>query len=126
MGISIAAGVGFSSSASADELTGLILACLAEAGLAPDDLAVIATLADKADDPRLIATAQRLGARILGLDAALLAAQAVSRPSDAARAHLGVASVAEAAARHCGPLVTARAQSAHVTCALARIQARSS
>lgn len=126
MGHSIAAGVGFSSRASVDELTGLVLACLSEAGLVPDDLKTIATLADKAGDPRLRAAAERLGADIVGLGRAELAAHGVDRPSEAARAHVGVDGVAEAVARHFGPLIAPRAQSAHVTCALARIQGWSS
>jgi cobalamin biosynthesis protein CbiG len=46
--------------------------------------------------------------------------QPVPNPSQRVRDHVGVASVAEAAARAFGPLVVAKRRSSNVTCALSR------
>ena len=93
------------------------------------DVAVVASIDLKADEPALLRLAEKRGWPIRFYAAAELAAVAVSHPSETVRRHTGTSSVAEAAAllaagaacplvekhRHRGP------DGRHVTVSLARI-----
>lgn len=119
----LVAGVGFSSRADADELVDLITRTLAEAGFTPADLGRIVSIERRAGTGIAEAAAQRLSAELTFVDHQALAGQADDNgAASAASRHLGVASVAEAAARRFGPLVVGKHKSAHATCALSRRQ----
>lgn len=102
----IVAGIGFASAATGDELVALVLACLSEAGLSPDQLVALVTHDRKRGCPQLLALANHFEVpiRLLG-DADLSGA---------------VPGVAEAVAAEAGRIVLPKRKSAHVTCALAR------
>ncbi|WP_443072423.1 cobalamin biosynthesis protein [Streptomyces sp. RPT161] len=100
----VVVGVGASSGAPADEVYEVIESVLAEAGLAAERVAALATVAAKADEPGIVEAARRLGGvPVLAYDAAVLAAIAVPSPSPAALATVGTPSVAEAAALAAAP-----------------------
>jgi cobalt-precorrin 5A hydrolase/precorrin-3B C17-methyltransferase len=117
---SLVAGVGASSGAPVEEVSSLLGAALADAGLARASVAEIATLDIKVDEPAIVA----LGLPIRTFDAATLAAVVVPNPSAAVRAAVGTASVAEAAALlAAGPgaqLVVSKQKSSSATVAIAR------
>ncbi|MBY8887467.1 Rv2231c family pyridoxal phosphate-dependent protein CobC [Streptomyces sp. PTM05] len=96
-------GVGAARGVSADEVHALVLSALAEAGRTPDAVAVLATVDAKAGEPGLLGAAERLGVPLLTHSSEALAAIVVPNPSEASRAALGTASVAEAAALASAP-----------------------
>jgi cobalamin biosynthesis protein CbiG len=119
----LVAGIGFSSRANADELVDLITSTLTGAGFAPADLGRIVSIERRAGTGIAEAAARRLSAELTFLDHHDLAGQPdESGAASAAFRHLGVASVAEAAAARFGPLVAGKHKSAHATCALSRRQ----
>jgi cobalt-precorrin 5A hydrolase len=73
-------------------------AMLAEAGLAPDQVRLVASALRKQDEPALRLWADQLGARFVCFDDATLAAQNVATRSARVQAATGLQSVAEAAA----------------------------
>ncbi|NEC06058.1 cobalamin biosynthesis protein [Streptomyces sp. SID7909] len=89
-------GVGASRGVCADEVTGLVLEVLREAGLT--ELAALVTVTAKAREPGLLDAAARLGVPLHAYPADVLALVPVPHPSGAALAALGTPSVAEAAA----------------------------
>ncbi|WUC99470.1 cobalamin biosynthesis protein [Streptomyces sp. NBC_00523] len=89
-------GVGASRGVCADEVTGLVLEVLREAGLT--GLAELVTVTAKAREPGLLDAAARLGVPLRAYPADVLALVPVPHPSGAAFAALGTPSVAEAAA----------------------------
>ena len=91
----IAVGVGARSGVT---LAGPVGAALAEAGVRPGDVAVLATLDRRAAEERVRALAAEHGWRLAGFPAADLAAVPVPNPGRAAAATTGTPSVAEAAA----------------------------
>ena len=101
----IVAGIGFASAATAAEIIGLINACLAEAGLAADQLAALGTHARKRSSPVPAQVAQHFGVSLR-----LFANQDLSP---------GVPGVAEAVAAVAGPLVLRKHKSRFATCAIA-------
>jgi len=114
-----------------DEVTGLVAAALAGAGLAPGGVAELATVEAKAGEPGLLAAAERFGVPLRGFGARLLAAVEVPNPSMAALAAVGTPGVAEAAALLAagpgGELLVAKRVSepgggrpSRATCAIAR------
>jgi cobalamin biosynthesis protein CbiG len=115
----LVAGIGLSSSATADELRGLLDEALAAAGANADDLDAVATLISKADDERIRA----LGLPTVGFDAAELDAVQGTAANSRVRAEVATASVAEAAALLAAGegavLVVPKRRSAHATVALA-------
>ncbi|WAP55330.1 cobalamin biosynthesis protein [Streptomyces sp. S465] len=129
-GSPLVVGVGASRGVSADEVAGLVEATLAEAGLAPRDVAELATVAAKTGEAGLLTAAGRLGVPLRGYPAEALAAVEVPHPSAAALTAVGTAGVAEAAALlAAGPggelLVPKRKSAPHgrpamATCAVAR------
>ena len=122
---SLAVGVGASRGVTAAEVLSLIDAVLAEAGLSPLSVAALATVDAKADEPGITEAAAGRGWPLVSYPAAVLAAVPVPNPSAAARAAVGTASVAEAAALTRGDvLVAAKHKSARATAAVARIRPR--
>ncbi|MFF8385248.1 cobalamin biosynthesis protein [Streptomyces kanasensis] len=110
----------------ADEVCALVLAVLRGAGRRPEEVAALATVEAKADEPGLVAAAARLGLPLRAHPAAELASVPVPHPSAAALAATGTPSVAEAAALAeaaarggTGELLVPRRKSARVTCAVA-------
>ncbi|MFI9805476.1 precorrin-3B C(17)-methyltransferase [Streptomyces sp. NPDC052301] len=125
---SLVVGVGASRGAPAEEVLGLVERALAEAGLSPKSLAELATVDAKAEEPGIVAAAERLGVPLVTYSAEELAAVEVPNPSDAPLAAVGTPSVAEAAALvRGGELVVpkrkserADGQPAMATCAVVR------
>ncbi|MFE7117166.1 cobalamin biosynthesis protein [Streptomyces sp. NPDC057654] len=123
-------GLGASSGAAAAEVLDLIGRVLAEAGIAPEEVAALATAATKTGEAGLVAAAAHLGVELRGYGAGALARVEVPHPSGAVLAAVGTPSVAEAAALLAagagGVLVVGKRKSvpaagpARVTCAVAR------
>jgi len=117
---SLVAGVGASTGAPAAEVAALLEAVLADAGLARQSVAEVATLDRKSAEPGIVA----LGLPVRGFPADALAAVRVPTPSEVVRAAVGTPSVSEAAALlAAGPgaeLVVAKRASANATVAVAR------
>jgi len=119
-------GVGTSRGAPPEALVELVEATLAEAGLAPEAVACVASLDRKMDEPAVHATAARLGVPARFFSARELAAEAsrLARPSAAVAEAVGVPGVAEAAALAAvgpdGRLVVDKRRNAVATCAVAR------
>jgi cobalt-precorrin 5A hydrolase/precorrin-3B C17-methyltransferase len=129
---SLVVGVGASKGAPVNEVLGLISDALRAAGLSAGNIAELATVDAKADEPGIIQAAQRLGVPLVTHSAEELAAVEVPNPSDAPLAAVGTPSVAEAAALLGGGelLVPKRkseradGQPAMATCAVVRRPAR--
>ena len=120
-----ALGVGCARNCPADELRSLVEAALDEAGLAPEALASVNTIALKADEPAIIALARDFGVPLRLFDAAALEAETprLAHPSDVVFAEVGAHGVSEAAAlAQVGPagrLHLAKRKAAMATCAVA-------
>ncbi|GEC04325.1 precorrin-3B C(17)-methyltransferase [Streptomyces spinoverrucosus] len=122
---SLVVGVGASKGAPVDEVLALIEDALREAGLSPRSIAELATIDAKAEEPGIVAAAERLGVPLVTHSAERLAAVTVPNPSDAPLAAVGTPSVAEASALiSCGELVVPKRKSAMATCAVVRRPAR--
>ncbi|WP_369245676.1 precorrin-3B C(17)-methyltransferase [Streptomyces sp. R41] len=129
---SLVVGVGASKGAPVDEVLGLVEDALREAGLSAKSVAELATVDAKADEPGIVAGAERLGVPVVTYTAEELAKVEVPNPSDAPLAAVGTPSVAEAAALVRGGelLVPKRkseradGQPAMATCAVVRRPAR--
>ncbi|MGW1213319.1 precorrin-3B C(17)-methyltransferase [Streptomyces sp. NPDC002499] len=129
---SLVVGVGASRGAPVNEVLGLISDALRAAGLSVANIAELATVDAKADEPGIIQAAQRLSVPLVTHSAEELAAVEVPNPSDAPLAAVGTPSVAEAAALVGGGelLVPKRkseradGQAAMATCAVVRRPAR--
>ncbi|MFK0116184.1 precorrin-3B C(17)-methyltransferase [Streptomyces sp. NPDC090994] len=125
---SLVVGVGASRGAPAEEVLELVGAALREAGLSAASVAELATVDAKAEEPGLVAAAERLGVPLVTYPAGELAGVEVPHPSDAPLAAVGTPSVAEAAAlRHGGELLVPKRKSqradgrpAMATCAVVR------
>ncbi|SED96308.1 cobalt-precorrin 5A hydrolase / precorrin-3B C17-methyltransferase [Streptomyces sp. 2131.1] len=121
-------GVGASRGVCADEVAGLVLEVLREAGLPVGAVAELVTVAPKVREPGIVGAAARLGLPLRAHPAEVLARVAVPHPSGAALAALGTPSVAEAAALVGGgqllvPKRKSRPRDGHpsmATCALVR------
>ncbi len=120
----IAIGVGFRKACARDTLVTLVRQALAQAAGATAETAVLATIAEK-DRPVLHEAAAELGLEVVILPKRALAAaqDRITIESEAAKACLGVPSVAEAAAlAAAGPgsrLLVPRISVADATCAIA-------
>jgi cobalamin biosynthesis protein CbiG len=101
----IVAGIGFASAATAAEVIGLIDACLAEAGLAADQLAAIGTHVRKRTSPVPAQVAQHFGVPLR-----LFADEDLSPD---------VPGIAEGVAAAAGPLDLNKRKSRYATCAIA-------
>ncbi|CAL9612580.1 Siroheme synthase [Streptomyces sp. enrichment culture] len=125
---SLVVGVGASRGAPAEEVLELVGAALREAGLSAASVAELATVDAKAEEPGLVAAAERLGVPLVTYPAGELAGVEVPHPSDAPLAAVGTPSVAEAAALlHGGELLVPKRKSqradgrpAMATCAVVR------
>lgn len=117
---SLVAGIGTSTDASPDEVAALVAGVLAEAGLAPESLAEVATIDRRRDHPAVT----RLGLPVRAFTAEELAAVDVPTPSEVVASAVGTASVSEAAALlAAGPtaeLVVHKRSNAVATLAVAR------
>ncbi|OIJ66127.1 precorrin-3B C(17)-methyltransferase [Streptomyces mangrovisoli] len=118
-------GVGASKGAPVEEVVELIGSALAGAGLSAASVAELATVDAKAEEPGLVAAAERLGVPLVTYPAGELAAVEVPNPSDAPLAAVGTPSVAEAAALARGgellvPKRKSAAAPAMATCAVVR------
>jgi len=121
----IAAGIGCRRGASVEDLEAALREAQATFGIMDADIAVLATVASKADEPSIQAVARLRGLRLQALSKECLGAVAdkVASSSERVRQLVGVDSVAEAAAlvaagcnaRLLGP----RIATAAATCALA-------
>ena len=96
----LALGVGCERHAPAAELETLVMTTLAEAGLAPEAIACVVSLALKAAEPAVHALSQTLDvpARFLAQDALAAEARRLATPSEVVKAEIGIPGVAEAAA----------------------------
>ncbi|MEV7957177.1 precorrin-3B C(17)-methyltransferase [Streptomyces sp. NPDC088141] len=124
---SLAVGVGASKDAPAEEVLGLILDALHDAGLSPLSIAELVTVDAKADEPGIVGAASQLGVPLRTYAADELARIEVPNPSGAPLAAVGTSSVAEAAALAAGGelLVPKRksnpaGRAAMATCAVVR------
>jgi len=114
-------GVGARRGVLAEEVLGLILTTLRDAGLAAGDVVELATLDTRADEPGITAAAARLGVPVRSYTAAALDGVPVPHPAAAPRAAVATGSVAEAAAlMDAGELLVPKRKSASATCAVAR------
>ena len=123
----IAIGLGCERNADEAEIWALIELALAEANVAPEAAACIASIASKADEPALHSAARRLGVPLRFFEAARLQQETprLENPSDLVFRETGCHGVAEGAALACvgadGGLILPKRRSAHATCALARM-----
>ncbi|WP_327391911.1 cobalamin biosynthesis protein [Streptomyces sp. NBC_01186] len=91
-------GVGACQGVPPGEVLELVRDVLAGAGLTERDVTALATVTARAQEPGLLAVAERLTVPLLAYDATALARVQVPHPSDFSRTALGTPSVAEAAA----------------------------
>ncbi|MDI5905947.1 cobalamin biosynthesis protein, partial [Streptomyces sp. 12257] len=125
----VVVGVGASRGAPVEEVLDLIEDSLRGAGLSLKSVAELATVDAKAQEPGIVAAAERLGVPLVTYAAEELAAVEVPNPSDAPLAAVGTPSVAEAAALIGGgellvPKRKSAARPAMATCAVVRRPAR--
>ncbi len=120
-------GVGAGSGVTVDEVLGLVLSVLREAGLPPCSVVELATVDAKADEPGIVGAAARLDVPVRAYRADELAAVVVPNPSGVSLAAVGTPSVAEAAALVGADELlvpkrksTPRGRTGKVTCAVAR------
>jgi len=116
----LVAGIGFRSTATAEDIVSLVSAALAKTGRDASRLGTIATIEKKRQSSVLYEAAEQLGCSVAFLDEANLAAQPAEQ-SDRVRAAVGVGSVAEAAALSFGSLIVDKQASDCVTCAISEI-----
>ncbi|WP_328975701.1 precorrin-3B C(17)-methyltransferase [Streptomyces canus] len=125
----VVVGVGASRGAPTEEIVELIEGSLRQAGLSARSVAELTTVDAKAQEPGIVAAAERLGVPLVTHSAEELAAVEVPNPSDAPVAAVGTPSVAEAAALIGGgellvPKRKSAARPAMATCAVVRRPAR--
>ena len=126
---SLVLGVGCERDADPATLISLVDKTLAEAGLAPQSVALVTSIDIKMDEPAVHAVAAHLGVPVRFFDAATLEAETprLATPSDVVFRAVGCHGVAEgaalAAAGDDGALVVAKVRGHRVTCAIARAPA---
>ena len=116
---SIVVGLGARAAATPAEILALVDACLAEIGANRARLVACVTQGDRIRHPALRAAAAYLSVPLFAIDVDAFVRH-VPNPSARVARHRGIASVAEAAALACGPLLLEKRVSANATCALAR------
>lgn len=122
----LALGVGSDRGAPAEELQALALRALAEAGLAPESVAVVVSLDLKSDEPAVLALARHLGVPARFFAAAELEAETprLANPSEVVFREVGCHGVAEGAALAAvgaeGSLIVPKLKGARCTAAIAR------
>jgi cobalt-precorrin 5A hydrolase / precorrin-3B C17-methyltransferase len=116
----VVAGIGCSSAVTCEEIVALVEAALATAGYAPDDLACLATVENRAEIEAVHAAARRFGRPLRCFTSAELGAEShrLATPSDRVADLAGLSGIAEAAALRAGSLLVPKQKSAHATCAL--------
>jgi cobalt-precorrin 5A hydrolase / precorrin-3B C17-methyltransferase len=116
----LVAGIGCTSTATADEIVALVEATLATAGRSPQDLACLASIDHRAQLPALHDAARRFGVPLRSFAAVELAAeeQRLTTPSAVVADLAGLSGIAEAAALKAGRLLVPKRKSAHATCAI--------
>lgn len=125
----VAIGIGCEREADEAEIWTLVEAALAEAKVAPDAVACVASIASKADEPALHSIARRLAVPLRFFEAARLEEETprLKTPSELVFRATGCHGVAEGAALAAvgaaGDLILPKRRSAHATCALAHIAA---
>ncbi len=123
---SIAVGVGCERGADPEELRELVMRCLADAGIAPQSVAGIFSIALKAAEPAIHDLAEQLGApaRFFSADALLAETPRLSEKSEIVFRETGCWGVAEGAALAASgadaTLILSKKRSARATCAIAR------
>lgn len=124
---SLVVGVGASRGVPEAEVIELIATTLRTAGLTPEDVVEVATVAAKADEPGVLAVARWLGVPLVPHPADRLALVSVPHPSAAVLGAVGTASVAEAAALAGGGVLLVpkrvsrpKGRAAAATCAVVR------
>jgi len=121
----LALGVGCERNADSDELIELALSTLTEAGLAPEAVACVVSVALKAAEPAIHGLAERLAvaARFFPREALAAETPRLETPSAVVEAEIGIPGVAEAAALAAvgpaGRLVVAKRKSRRCTVAIA-------
>lgn len=121
----LALGVGCERGAPAEELAALALDALAEAGLAPQAVACVVSVALKAAEPAIHALGRRLDvpARFFSCERLAVEVPRLATPSAVVAAELGIPGVAEAAALaavgHPGRLILPKRKSRRCTVAVA-------
>lgn len=121
----LALGVGCERDAPAGELAALVAETLDQAGLAPEAIASVVSVALKAAEPAIHALAHDLGvpARFLARETLAAEAPRLVTPSAVVEAEIGIPGVAEAAALAAvgptGRLIVAKRKSRRCTCAVA-------
>ncbi|MHA1545709.1 MAG: precorrin-3B C(17)-methyltransferase [Alphaproteobacteria bacterium] len=122
----IALGVGCERGCDAGELDDLVHRTLAQAGIAPAAIAVVASIDLKEDEDAVVELAQRLSrpARYFTADELEAQAPRLANPSALVFDEVGCHGVCEGAALACvgasGALIVAKQKSARATCAVAR------
>lgn len=121
---SLVVGVGSSLGADPDGIARLVAGALADAGLSPEAVGLVASVDLKQHEPGIVALADDLGVEFRTFPAPVLAQQDVPTPSAVVAEAVGTPSVAEAAALlAAGPgaeLVVAKQRSTEATVAIAR------
>jgi len=121
----LALGVGCARGCPPEELQALVDQALDESGLAREAIAAVVSIDLKADEPAVLALADRLGVPARFFDAATLVAETprLANPSEAVFAEVGCHGVAEgaalAAAGPAGRLLATKRKSRNATCAVA-------
>jgi len=118
----LAIGIGLNSKAQAAEIVELVQASLAEAALDIGAVALIASAGRKGGSAPLKAAAAHFGVPLELVPDEDLARIGVDQASALAASRTGLESVAEAAARHFGPLLSGKRKSANATCAIAELE----
>ncbi|MGR3491855.1 MAG: precorrin-3B C(17)-methyltransferase [Shimia sp.] len=122
-------GLGCARNADPEEMWALVRDTLDDAGIAQEAVGCVATIALKADEPAMLATAARLGVPLRLFDAEALEAETprLAHPSEVVFAEVGCHGVSEGAAlAGVGPegdLVVPKVKTANCTCAVARAEA---
>jgi cobalamin biosynthesis protein CbiG len=113
--VKLVAGIGCSLGCPPAELLKLI-----RTSLPVGQLAALATIDRRAEEPAMREAAATLGVPLLTYTPQQLAATPVPTPSDTVQRHVGTASVAEAAALLSGThLLVSKQKTEHATCAVA-------
>ncbi len=121
---SLVLGIGASRGVSVVELDELVTTTLAQQGLSPRSVSLVATVHEKANEAAILQMCHRTGWSLVTHDAAVLAEVQVPNPSRHPLEAVGTPSVAEAAAMLHGDLVVPKTKSAMATIAVSRIRPR--
>jgi cobalt-precorrin 5A hydrolase/precorrin-3B C17-methyltransferase len=120
-------GLGCERGTSVEEVHDLAVAALAKAGVAAEELAAVASIETRSQEPAILAVAAKFAVPSIFFDAASLERETprIKNPSATVFAHTGCHGVAEPAALAAiGPaaeLTLPKLRSAHATAAIARI-----